>query len=289
MQQVGAGGVLGVAEPGLDPQVFRLPGRRVQGVRVLHREQRVRVAVHDQEGNRGDPGRRHIRWFRHLLPTIGRDPGASQHPACQPPEPLLDHPVHPPHRRRVPVEPPGRAADGHHRRQRVPVTARAVPACARRPGPAVPTGAVPAGRARGVPDGDRRAHGETDGRHPWVAERPGPGDRRRQVPHLPVTDGGEPVRPAVTTEVEAHHTTDPRQRGGGAAYRRAPPGAGEAVRYHDAQGPRAWVVVRLDPYPIVGRQRGHHTPQPATAPPATPTLRLIPALGRSGSDHGTRS
>src|SRR5690606_3763001 len=39
-----------------------------------------------------------------------------------------------------------------------------------------------------------------------------------------------------------------------------------------AQCPRARVVVRLDAYPVVGRQRDRHIPQPATAPPRPPTL-----------------
>ena len=73
--EVAADRRLGVAEPGLDPQLRRRARRLGELARVVEREVAVRVAVHDQERRRRDAAGDGARLLRHRVPALGHDPG----------------------------------------------------------------------------------------------------------------------------------------------------------------------------------------------------------------------
>ena len=104
-----------MAHSGQEPELLGLPGRQVELARVLGREVRVLVAVHDQQRDRRDPRRRLGRRDRDRVPALWADPRLQPAPGDEPAEPVLDGQVYAPHPFGAPVVPPAGTADGDHR------------------------------------------------------------------------------------------------------------------------------------------------------------------------------
>ncbi len=215
----------------LDPQLLRLPGGVEELVGVLQGEERVGVAVDDQQRRGRDALDRLVRRERHRVPLARLDAGALGQPRRQAPGCPLDGPVDLPHRPGAPVVPAGGAAHGHHR-VRPPVQGR-------------------------VAHGDRGAHREADGGQAGITDGSGVPHGRVEVEDLGVPDRGKASRPAVAAEVERHDAAEAAQHVRDAPRRPLTPGAGEPVGDDDAEIGVAsrGGVRRVDPHTVLRDQR----------------------------------
>ncbi len=154
----------------------RVPARGGgQGLRVRRGEVRIGGEVHQQQRRGRDrPGHLHRRRRHHGPRPV--QPHAEQ-PGHGAAVRLLQHPVHPAHRRALPGVPAGRAAHRHHRVR--PVLAQ-----------------------RGLPQRDRGAQREPDGGHPGVPGGARPGHRGVDVEQLPVAHRVPATGTAVPAQVE---------------------------------------------------------------------------------------
>ena len=281
-------------------------GRVGERVRVVEREVRVLVAVHDQqrcrrEGRDGGHGGE-----RHGVPVAGVDAGAQSVPAHEPSHRTLDHPVQPPHRRGPAVVPAGGCADGDdgvgvcsglldcvRRRERglgrrgSPDRATVRPSCA-----SVYAGS-PAPAVRGRYSAPCRTTTEPPMEKPTVATRSWPAERAQRTTAARSSTSRSPTvewppeppwprKEKVITAPYCANTCAARRSAGRSTDPLKPwastiaPGAGRAVRL--AATARVRLVRRLDPHPVRGVQG---------RPPADGAARRVPAHSRCPSWPGS--
>ena len=195
---------------------------------MIHREVRVLIAVHDQQRDGRDPRGGLIGRHGDGVPLLGADPRLHQHLGRQAADAMLHGEVHAAHPFGPPVVPVAGAA---HR-----------------------NGRVEAADQPGVPDDDRRAHGESDGRDPLVAQLPRVADGDVKIADLAVAHGGQATGTPVPAEVEAHDARDPVESGRDAPHRGPLPGQREAVREHDGKVAFLREMHGVDRDAIVGYQ-----------------------------------